>query len=64
MTKTIPTREGVGRYDTFCVTEEVFRPIGKGKMLCLTTGEVVDRKEFERRGKGTSLKVTDYLYDH
>lgn len=55
---TIPKCKTIGRYDGFSVTEEVFRPCGSGKMVCLTTGEVTDAQELKQRGKGTWLKVT------
>jgi hypothetical protein len=54
----IPKYKTVGRYDGFSVTEEVFHACGRGKMVCLTTGELADPQELKRRGKGTWLKVT------
>lgn len=45
-------------YGLFMVTHEVFNDVGGGKMACLTTGEVLDKETWSKRGKGTSLKVT------
>lgn len=56
--KPIPKQRTVGHYDSFSVTEEVFRNAGNGKMVCLTTGEIVKAKVLRERGKGTWLKVT------
>lgn len=51
-------QEAVGHDDGFSITEEVFRDAGNGKIVCLTTGEVVQSKVLRERGKGTWLKVT------
>jgi hypothetical protein len=56
--KPIPRQKTVGHYDGFSVTEEVFRDAGNGKMVCLTTGEIIEGKALKERGKGTWLKVT------
>ena len=55
--KPITKQRTVGHYDGFSVTEEVFRDDGHGKMVCLTTGEIVEAKALRERGKGTWLKV-------
>lgn len=54
----VPKQKTVGHYDGFSVTEEVFRNAGNGKMICLTTGEIIEAKALRERGRGTWLKVT------